>query len=150
MKKLFDYATRSKAAIIATLAVLFVASTVVLAASLYAVSIPSHVNVVNPPPPPPPPADYTISVWADEALTTQLTDVEWGDVYTGSVTTKIVYVKNDGNQTVDIEVTSNCTSGTVTGSALNLAPGASGALTLTLTAGATPADNSFSVNIGSA
>jgi len=72
--------------------------------------------VVQPPPPPPPPPpssppqspppepDIEIDVYGDAACTQVISSVGWGEIEAGSSKTRVVYVKNNGDDGVSLSL----------------------------------------------
>ena len=71
--------------------------------------------VVQPPPPPPPPPpssprrpppepDIEIDVYGDAACTQVLSSVGWGEIWAGGVKTRVMYVKNSGDDGVSLSL----------------------------------------------
>ena len=71
--------------------------------------------VVQPPPPPPPPPppsppppppepEIEIDVYGDAACTQVISSVGWGEIEAGSSKTRVVYVKNNGDDGVSLSL----------------------------------------------
>lgn len=143
-------------AVLVILALGAVVGGIIYAAGGFTASTSGHVTVVTPTPTstPTPGPTYTISLWQDSLCTVPLSGVNWGTVTAGTGADQVIYVRNDGNQIVSINASSdlNGTIGAVTkGNILSLAPATSGAFTLHLAvvSGAAPGDQNFTVYVSS-
>jgi len=60
----------------------------------------------SPPPPPPPPPEPTvkIDIYSDYECTQPLSAVDWGSIRVGGSVQKTVYIKNSGDQTVSLSL----------------------------------------------
>jgi len=58
----------------------------------------------SPPPSPPPEPDIEIDVYGDAACTQVLSSVGWGEIEAGSSKTRVVYVKNNGDDGVSLSL----------------------------------------------
>lgn len=59
-----------------------------------------------PPSPPPPEPDIEIDVYEDSSCSTVLTSVEWGEIEAGGSATADLYVKNNGDSSVILGLSS--------------------------------------------
>ena len=64
-------------------------------------------------PPPPPEPDIEIDIYSNQACTSTLTNVEWGEIEAGSHSNSVIYVKNNGDVSVIISLTSENWSSSV-------------------------------------
>ena len=63
--------------------------------------------------PPPPEPEIEIDIYSNQACTSQLTDVEWGEIEAGGDSNSVIYVKNNGDMNVVISLaTENWSSST--------------------------------------
>ncbi|MBA7480519.1 hypothetical protein ES707_15980 [subsurface metagenome] len=126
-----------------------VLTTGIVLAAVFTLAIPSHVEIT----PAPPPDTWNIGVYENAECTIPVTFIEWEQVEVGTTLDKIVYIRNEG--TVPAVVTVSFTIGPplvtwqVSPSPLELDAGASGACTLSLTAGAIPGSINFSTSFDS-
>ena len=60
---------------------------------------------VSSPVPPPPEPTIKINLYSDQACTTPLTSVEWGEITAGGDSNIVVYVKNSGDTSVLLSLT---------------------------------------------
>lgn len=124
---------------------------VLAAVYYYTVSIPSHVKVIAPSP------NYTLGVYSDPNCTIPLSNIEWGAMEQGGSSTQSAWVKNLGNQTIKIDLTSDIPVGTGTVEKQassweqSLIPNQSREykVKLKLLDAATPGDTNFTINFHS-
>jgi archaellum component FlaG (FlaF/FlaG flagellin family) len=98
-----------------------------------------------------------LGVYSDNACTTSLSSVNWGNLTPGGITTQTIYVKNTGDLSLTLSMTTSSWSpasanGPITitwnQEGIRLSPGQSTTATLTLTVSSSIADiTSFSVQI---
>jgi hypothetical protein len=60
----------------------------------------------SPPSPPPPEPTVEIDVFEDSSCSTVLTSVDWGEIEAGELTTASLYVKNNGDSSVVLGLSS--------------------------------------------
>jgi len=60
----------------------------------------------SPPSPPPPEPDVEIDVYEDSGCSTVLTSVDWGEIEAGGSSSVVIYVKNNGDSSVVLTLSS--------------------------------------------
>jgi len=94
--------------ILAIIATMFVAVTLVNPALIASVVIPYEGTVTTPspppPPPPPPPPTVEIGVYWDIECTSAVSSVDVGGIEVGSTDYKTVYVRNEGDTAVTLSM----------------------------------------------
>ncbi|XHH09336.1 MAG: hypothetical protein ACFCUE_01555 [Candidatus Bathyarchaeia archaeon] len=68
---------------------------------------PTPTPTTTPTIPTPPPKTVEIAVYSDSACTNEYTSITWDSVAPGGSTTKTVYVKNEGTETVTLQLTTS-------------------------------------------
>ena len=61
----------------------------------------------SPPPPPPPEPSIEIDVYSDGECTQPISSVEWGSIETGKSKNRVVYVKNNGDESVVLSLSTS-------------------------------------------